>query len=357
MDSTRNMLPPFSTLLFTIFVSACAQLPAPASLATVSTVAGNGASGASDGRGIEARLNRPHGIGLLPDGHLLVADRGNHLVRTIDAGGATRTLAGGGKAGFADGQGTGALFNEPIAVVADRQGNVFVADRNNHRVRRIWPDGRVTTLAGSGEAGFSDGSSHKAKFNQPYGVALDDAEITLYVADYLNHAIRAINLLTDEVSTLAGNGKPGFADGSGQKAAFNQPYNLKNDGHGALIVPDQNNHAVRRVGMNGVVTTLAGSGSAGYADGQGREAMFNNPTGAVTAADGTVFVADRNNHRIRHIGVDGTVTTLTGTGEAGFADGPIAQAKFNRPLDVTISRDGNLLLSEENNHRIRVITP
>ncbi len=188
-------------------------------------------------------------------------------------------------------------------------------------------------------------------------VALDDAEITLYVADYLNHSIRAINLLTSQVSTLAGNGKAGFADGASEAAAFNQPYNLKNDGHGALIVPDQNNHAIRRVGMNGVVTTLAGSGAAGYADGKGREAKFNNPTGAVVESDGTVLVADRNNHRIRRITPDGTVTTIAGTGEAAFADGPAMKAKFNRPLDVDVSRDGKLVISEENNHRIRAIAP
>jgi sugar lactone lactonase YvrE len=281
----------------------------------------------------------------------------NNQIRQLSADGLVVTIAGNGKAGFAEGKGMGAEFNEPIAVVTDRQGNIYVADRNNHRIRRITPDGIVKTLAGSGEAGYTDGPSYKAKFNQPYGVALDDAEITLYVADYLNHAIRKIDLLSDEVSTLAGNGKAGFGDGSGTGASFNQPYNLKNDGHGALIVPDQNNHAIRRVGMNGAVTTLAGSGTAGYVDGKGREAKFNNPTGAVAAADGTVLVADRNNHRLRRIASDGTVTTLAGTGDAAFGDGPVLAAKFSRPLDIDIARDGRLVVSEENNHRLRAITP
>lgn len=344
----------YAILVSSVLLSACAQIPEPPRIASVSTLAGDGIAGLKDGKGAEARLNRPHGIGFFADGRLAVADRGNHLVRTIDIDGTVRTLAGGGKAGFADGKADEALFNEPIAVAADRQGNVFVADRNNHRIRRIWPDGHVTTLAGSGEAGFVDGPANKASFNQPYGVALDDAEITLYVADYLNHTIRQINLLTDDVSTLAGNGKPGFSDGVGQKAAFNQPYNLRSDSHGGLIVPDQNNHAIRRVGMDGTVATLAGSGKAGFADGKGREAQFNNPTGAVIAEDGNIYVADRNNHRLRRIAVDGTVTTLAGNGEAAFADGSLSVSRFNRPLDVGL-RDGKLFVSEENNHRIRVL--
>ena len=327
----------------------------PVRLATVTTLAGTGEAGAVDGPGSTASLNRPHGITVSASGEIIVADRGNHLIRKIKTDGSVVTLAGTGKAAYAEGSGAKAAFNEPIAVAIDRKGNIFVADRNNHRIREIAPDGKVKTLAGSGQAGFADGYDHKAQFNQPYGVALDDAEITLYVADYLNHSIRAINLLTDQVSTLAGNGKAGFADGMGEAAAFNQPYNLKNDGHGALIVPDQNNHAVRRVAMNGAVTTLAGSGSAGYADGKGREAQFNNPTGAVAMSDGTVIVADRNNHRVRRIAPDGTVTTIAGTGEAAFGDGAAFQAKFNRPLDVDVLSGGRLAVSEENNHRIRVI--
>lgn len=343
-----------------VVISGCSSISPQAEttkFASVSTLAGSGSTGSVDGKGNEARLNRPHGLTTTMAGAIVFADRGNNQVRQLRADGWVSTLAGSGKAGFAEGKGTSAEFNEPIAVVADHQGNIYVADRNNHRIRRITPDGVVKTLAGNGEAGFADGTSHKAKFNQPYGVALDDAEITLYVADYLNHAIRKIDLLSDEVSTLAGNGKAGFGDGSGNAASFNQPYNLKNDGHGSLIVPDQNNHAIRRVGMNGVVTTLAGSGSAGYADGKGREAKFNNPTGAVVASDGSVLVADRNNHRVRRVAPDGTVTTIAGTGEPAFADGAAMEAKFNRPLDIDVSRDGKLVVSEENNHRIRAISP
>lgn len=351
-----------SVVLISILLAGSAGSIVPANaqldsvrLATVSPLAGTGDAGAVDGLGGASSLNRPHGITVSASGEIIVADRGNHLIRKIKTDGTVVTLAGTGKAAYAEGSGAKAAFNEPIAVAVDRKGNIFVADRNNHRVREITSDGTVKTLAGSGEAGFVDGYDHKARFNQPYGVALDDAEITLYVADYLNHSIRAINLLTDQVSTLAGNGKAGFADGMGEAAAFNQPYNLKNDGHGALIVPDQSNHAVRRVAMSGAVTTLAGSGTAGYAEGKGREAQFNNPTGAVAMPDGTVIVADRNNHRVRSISPDGTVMTIAGTGEAAFGDGAALKAKFNRPLDVDLLPGGRIAVSEENNHRIRVI--
>ncbi len=365
-----------STIAVALTLAGCAGVGGPMPTFTeVRTLAGDGQPGAVDGaaananvrmwaiehglpgavNGLNARLNRPHGLAYAQDGSLYFADRGNHQVRVLRPDGTVSTVAGTGKAGFADGTARAAQFNEPIAVATDRQGNVFVADRNNHRIRRIWPDGHVTTLAGSGEAGFVEGPAHQARFNQPYGVALDDAEVTLYVADYLNHAIRQINLLTDEVSTLAGNGKAGFTDGTGEKAAFNQPYNLRSDGHGGLIVPDQNNHAIRRVGMDGTVVTLAGSGKAGLADGKGRSAAFNNPTGVAPLPNGATVVADRNNTRLRLVAPDGAVTTLAGS-EAGFADGSLADARFNQPLDVIF--DGGrsrLLVSEDKGHRLRVL--
>lgn len=269
-----------------------------------------------------------------------------------------RTIAGSGTQGFADGQGAAAQFYDPIAVAVDKAGNLYVADRNNHRVRKISPDGVVTTLAGTGGAGFADGPASTARFNQPYGVALDAAERTLYVADYLNHAIRKIDLSSGTVSTLAGNGSAGNVDASGANARFNQPYNVKMDSDGNLWVPDQLNHSIRKVTPGGDVTTIAGNGKEGYADGGGANAQFNNPTGLTPTLDGSVIVADRNNHRVRRIAPDGTVTTLAGDGKAGYADGPVASAQFNRPIDVVQDRrTKQLYVSEENNNRIRRIQP
>jgi DNA-binding beta-propeller fold protein YncE len=320
----------------------------------VRTLAGDGQPGATDGA--PARVNRPHGLAYGKGGSLYFADRGNHQVRVLRPDGTVATLAGTGKAGFADGPAHAAQFSEPIAVAVERTGAIYVADRNNHRIRKITPDGKVVTLAGAGEAGFADGNASAARFNQPYGVALDTLETTLYVADYLNHAIRRIDLVLERVDTLSGNGTAGFADGKGNAARFNQPYNVRVDGEGRLWVPDQLNHAVRRVTPAGEVTTVAGSGKAGYADGAAAAAQFNNPTGVAPLPNGAAVVADRNNNRLRLVTPDGSVTALAGTGEAGFADGPVAESRFNQPLDVDFDDSlSRILVSEDKGHRLRVL--
>lgn len=351
----------FSPAVLAVLVYGCATSSSdgtPVRYASVVTLAGSGAAGAKDGVGGAAQLNRPHGMAIDASGTVYVSDRGNHQIRSVSAAGGVRTIAGSGTRGFADGPGAAAQFHDPVAVAVDRAGNLYVADRNNHRMRKISPDGVVTTLAGTGQAGFADGPAHVARFNVPYGVALDPADRTLYVADYLNHAIRKIDLSSGTVSTLAGNGSAGNADGTGANARFNQPYNVKTDGAGNLWVPDQLNHSIRKVTPGGDVTTIAGTGREGYADGSGKSAQFNNPTGLTPTLDGSVIVADRNNHRVRRIAPDGTVTTLAGDGNAGYADGPIAIIQFNRPIDVVQDpRTRQLYVSEENNNRIRRVQP
>src|SRR5438094_8027898 len=266
-----------------------------------------------------------------------------------------RTLGGNGKDGKADGVGAAASFNQPIAVAVDRSGNVYVADRDNHLIRLVDPSGKVTVFAGTGAAGFAEGPATSAQFNQPYGVALSADERILYVADYLNHAIRAIDLGTKRVTTWAGNGKAGFANGKGDQAQFNQPYNVKTAANGRLYVPDQNNHAIRRIDQDGTVSTVAGNGQSGFANGRASDARFNNPTGLIVAADGSVYVADRNNQRLRVISPAGEATTIARDGTEGFQDGAGPAAKFNRPIDIVLIPDGSLVVSEENNHRLRKV--
>ncbi len=320
----------------------------------VATLAGDGSAGAVDGQA--GRVNRPHGLALAADGALYFADRGNHQIRAVKRDAGVITVAGAGKPGFADGPVDQAQFNEPIAVAVERTGAIYVADRNNHRIRKIRTDGSVATLAGNGEPGFADGSGGAARFNQPYGVALNQAETALYVADYLNHAIRRIDLLTGQVSTLAGNGVAGNVDGEGRAARFNQPYNVRVDAKGMLWIPDQLNHSIRTVTPTGRVLTVAGAGKPGAADGRGAAAQFNNPTGVVALPDGSAIVADRNNEKLRRVSADGSVTALAGTGEAGFADGPVVSARFKQPLDVAFdAKTGRLFVSEDKGHRIRVL--
>jgi DNA-binding beta-propeller fold protein YncE len=320
----------------------------------VETMAGTGNPGNVDGTGTDAVLNRPHGMTQTVEGVVVFADRGNHQIRgMLPISQTVYTLAGSGERGFADGSLKEAKFNQPVAVAADSQGNIYVADRDNHRIRKIGSNWQVSTVAGNGSAGYADGFSSDVQFNEPYGVALDETESKLLVADYLNHAIRVIDLRSGEVSTLAGNGENGLVDGAGTEARFNQPYNISRDEYGDFFVPDQKNHAVRRVTLQGEVVTIAGTGEAGFRD--GATAQFNNPTGVATL-DGKVYVADRENHRIRMIDRDGIVTTLAGDGTPGGQNGDAATAQFNKPLDVIVeSQSRKAFVSEDSGHRIRSI--
>ncbi len=314
--------------------------------AAVTTLAGNGA-GNADGTGTAATFNLPTGV--TTDGtNLYVGDRQNHRIRKIViATGVVTTLAGNGS-GNADGTGTAATFNSPSGVTTDGT-NLYIADQDNHRIRKIIiATGVVTTLAGNG-SGNADGTGTAATFNQPAGVTTDGTN--LYIADYSNHRIRKIIIATGVVTTLAGNGS-GNADGTGTAATFNQPTGVTTDGTN-LYVADQSNHRIRKIVIaTGVVTTLAGNGS-GNADGTGTAATFILPTGVTT--DGTnLYVTDYANHRIRKIVIaSGVVTTLAGNG-SGNADGTGTAATFNLPNDVTT--DGtNLYIADFNNHRIRKI--
>uniref|UniRef100_UPI003743F19A hypothetical protein n=1 Tax=Psychroflexus aurantiacus TaxID=2709310 RepID=UPI003743F19A len=231
----------------------------------------------------------------------------------------------GSTSGFADGTGRSAQFSKPYGVAVDASGTVYVADYNNHRIRKTTPAGVVSTLAGSTQ-GFADGTGSSAQFSKPYGVAVD-ASGNVYVADFNNHRIRKTTP-AGVVSTLAGS-TSGFADGTGSSAQFSKPYGVAVDASGNVYVADFNNHRIRKTTPAGVVSTLAGS-TQGFADGTGSSAQFNYPIGVAVDASGTVYVADANNHRIRKITPAGAVSTLAGS-TYGFADGTGISAQFANP--------------------------
>jgi sugar lactone lactonase YvrE len=204
------------------------------------------------------------------------------------------TFAGSGSYGDTDGTGAAASFRFPHGVAIDAVGNVYVADRNNYKIRKITPMGEVSTLAGSGSLGNADGLGTAASFNYPTGIAID-ATGNLYVADSENHKIRKITP-AGVVSTLAGSGLPGNTNGTGTSASFKAPLGVTVDAAGNVYVADSQNHKIRKITPAGVVSTFAGSGGAGSTDGAGSVASFNLPAGVAVDASGNVFVADLYYH-------------------------------------------------------------
>ena len=323
------------------------------SLSTVvTTLAGTVDNGSANGTGTSASFYSP--VGITTDGtNLYVSDRSNHLIRKIVIStGAVTTLAGTGSSGSANGTGTSASFNLPGGITTDGT-NLYVAEYGNHLIRKIViSTGAVTTLAGTGSSGSANGTGTSASFYNPIGITTDGTN--LYVADYSNHLIRKIVFSTGAVTTLAGTGSSGSANGTGTSASFYNPIGITTDGTN-LYVGEYANNLIRKIVIStGVVTTLAGTGSSGSANGTGTSASFNYPIRITT--DGTnLYVSDFSNHLIRKIVIStGAVTTLAGTGSSGSANGTGTSASFYSPVGITT--DGtNLYVAEYGNHLIRKI--
>jgi sugar lactone lactonase YvrE len=264
------------------------------------------------------------------------------------------TLAGAREAGYADGAGAQARFNFPQALALAPDGALFVADRLNHRIRKVLPDGTTSTVAGTGAAGFAEGAM--AKFDEPSGLALA-ADGTLFVADAWNHRIRAV-APDGTVSTLAGSGVPGDADGQGNAAAFDHPGALAVGADGALYVADEYAQTIRRVAMDGTVTTVAGDGySKGHLDGPGTDARLTFPVGLAAAADGSLYVAERDACYLRKVDAAGAVSTLNPLTNyrCGFGDGALANAFINNALGLAIAPDGGLLIADTLDGKLRKV--
>jgi antitoxin (DNA-binding transcriptional repressor) of toxin-antitoxin stability system len=267
-----------------------------ASDGTATTIAGTTSSGFADGTGSGARFKEPHAIAWHPlDRVLYVADTGNHSVRRVTPEGVVTTIAGTTSSGFTDGTGTAARFKEPRGIAVDSAGILYVSDTANHVIRRVTPSGTVTTFAGNGIQGSTNGAASSARFNKPEG--LDVAGDTIYVADTDNHVIRAIT--NDVVSTVAGlAGNSNSTDGSPTAARFKEPSAVASDGLGGLIVADTENHIIRRIDLAaGTVTRIAGTTQGDYLDGAALSAKFKEPTGVVFA--GAAFITDSKNYAIR----------------------------------------------------------
>ena len=328
---------------------------------TVRTLGGQPlVSGSTDGTGAVARFNSPSGVAVDPAGNLYVADTDNHTVRKVVAAtGAVTTLAGlPGVPGSADGTGQGARFNGPSGVAVDGAGDIYVADTLNHTLRKVTPLGVVSTLAGiPGASGSTDGAGSAARFFGPQGIALDGAG-SLFVADTNNHTIRKVTLATGGVTTVAGGaGSSGSTDGSGSIARFNHPSDLAVDSAGSIYVADTENDTLRIILPSGVVSTAAGvAGGVGASDGRGAAAQFAFPSAVAVDAAGIVYVADTGNFTVRMLDpATGSVSTLAGlAGISGSADGAGSAVRFFSPAGIAVDGSGDLYVADTNNDTIRV---
>jgi sugar lactone lactonase YvrE len=327
----------------------------------VTTLAGSPElSGSDDGSGGAARFTYPAGVALDRDGNLCLADSGNHTLRKVTMAGVVTTPAGSvGIAGNGDGTGSAARFSDPSGVAVDSDGNLYVANASGFTLRKITPAGVVTTLAGlAGTVGSADGTGNAARFNYPSGVALD-GDGNLYVTDSGDHTLRKVSP-EGVVTTLAGlAGVAGSADGTGSNARFLSPRGVALDSAGNLYVADSGNNTLRKVTPTGSVTTLAGlAGAAGSADGMGSAARFLAPRGVALDSAGNLYVADTGNHTLRKVTPTGSVTTLAGSvGEYDSVDGTGSAARFFFPYGVAVGSTGSIFVTDFGRDIVRKVTP
>lgn len=317
---------------------------------TVSTVAGT-TSGYLDGSVNIAQFKDPLGICTDSNGNIFVADRSNNRIRKIDASGTNMvtTIAGSGVEGYADGIGTSAIFGAPKGICIDALGNLYVTDFWNFKIRKITPAGVVTTLAGSTQ-GFANGNGTAAQFGYLEQICIDVLG-NLYVADAGNNKIRKITP-SGTVTTVAGT-TSGYLDGAGTIAKFDYPNGICIDGNNNLYVAEYFSHKIRKITPTGVVSTIAGS-TWGFTNGQSTTAQFRYPTGIDRDTSGNLYVTDSGNNMIRKITLSGMVSTYTGSENNGYLDGSLNNALFSNPWAIHI-KNNVIYISEGGSDKIRKI--
>lgn len=357
-------------------------------LADVTTLAGIGDFEDRNGEALSAGFRAPGGAVQLQDGSILIADTRNHLIRKISGGKVTtfagpevvvtKNAQGFPTGGLLDGKASQAFFNEPKGLAVDSQGNIYVADSANNAIRKVDTTGQVITLAGNGVPGNEDGKGTAASFNHPSDVAVT-ADGTVYVADSLNHVIRKITTdgtvttlnapvsravrVTPNEASFAGE----FKDGALSAAKFNEPSGLALDSKGNLYVSDTGNQLIRYMDLQAdTVKTVAGSPQAygtnelyaagDFGDGEAAKAKFDFPKGITVTSEGGVLIADSLNHAVRYL-IDGKVMTIAGTVQTGETDGVERAAEFYNPADVIATAQGNIVVADSSNNKIRRIAP
>jgi sugar lactone lactonase YvrE len=310
------------------------------------TFAGSGSAGSADGIGTAASFTQPVAIAIDHfSGNLFVAEWGNNRI--------TKIIPQGGIGAVSTFASLPGGFVHLSGIALDASGNIYATDYSNPRVHKITPGGTMSILAGSGSPGSDDDIGAAASFRTPGGLAVD-ASGNVYVADFGNNKIRKITP-NGVVSTFAGGGPGTSTDATGIGASFWGPRAVAIDASGNVYVADSHNNKIRKIAPGAVVTTFAGTGLLGSADGPGATASFNNPTAVTIDASGNIYVADRNNNKIRKITPGGIVSTFAGGGSGSPIDGIGTSASFNHPEGIAADAFGNIYVTEYGGHRIRKI--
>lgn len=306
---------------------------------TVTTIAGS-SRGFTNANGLAAQFNQPDGICADSKGNLYVADWANYMIRKITPEGVVSTFAG-STYGFSDGNGSEAKFREPRGICIDNKDNIYVADREDDKIRKITPDGTVSTYV---------------QITRPIGICTDNKG-NLYVSD--TNVSRINKIASDGTISIFAGDMQGLANGVGSSAMFYNPFGMCMDSSGNIYVADTNNNNIRKITPDAVVTIFAGSptGDSGSTNGLGTNAKFNYPYGIVIDSNGILYVTDSGSSKIRKITPDGTVSNYAGStfGFVGNSDGIGSDAQFHTPAGLCILNSGEMYVADSGNHRIRKI--
>ncbi|WP_207535015.1 NHL repeat-containing protein [Desertivirga arenae] len=319
----------------------------------VSTYAGTAQSGSRDGQRQVASFNYIKGLAIDKYGNLIVADALNHKIRKINTSGFVTTVAGNGTEGSMDGPVSIATFYQPEGVTVDRYGNIYVSDQGN-KIRKISTTGHVTTYAGSGNYGSNDGPAKQASFKYAGDMAFD-AEGNLFIADVQGYKIRKVSP-EGMVSTFAGTGEPGAKDGPANKATFLEPLGIAVDQAGNVYVSD-GNHKIRKITRKGLVSTYAGTGKPFSADGSAHRASFYLPGSLALDEYGNLYVSEGGAYKVRKVSPEGFVFTIAGSGERGDKDGAGNKANFDGPTGIAFDRFGNIFVGDGFNNKVKLVSP
>ena len=321
-----------------------------AQYSSVLTAAGTGSAGYVNGLAQTAQFDHPYGVCHDPaTGDIYIADAFNHVIRKLSNGSVSLIAGTPGVSGDILGQALNARFDTPTGVFF-KDGYLYICDNLNNKIKRMDGLGQVTLVAGSGISGGADGPVSQATFYQPKSIAVDDSG-TVYVADYESHKIRKVK--NGVVTTVAGTGTPGSTFGPGTSSQLHRPRDLCIAPDGTIYFVDLMNHRVKKLTPSGMVEPVAGNGIPGWLDGSGSAARFNTPVAIDWLDTSTLLVLDAVNPRLRMVAITGDVVTLAGSGNAGFQDGALMSAEFALPQDICLDGECSIYIGDRDNMRIR----